>query len=167
MTQSFYTRLLGWQILRNLEPYTLPPPPQRLANCSGNSMPLFLFNPPKILIYKIYYESIFRGRKVDWKYFCLFLHKIGLLSITRLLRHISCKQCCRSWKIVSFISNDSWEIMENMHMLQQIQKSYKYINTLHREEQWRWWGPYSTLQEWLSDKGIVQTLTQNRLKTEK
>ena len=110
MTQSFYTRLLGRQIVRNLETYTLPPPPQRLANCSGNSMPLFLFNPPKILIYKIYYESIFRGRKVDWKYFCLFLHKIGFLSITRLLRHISCKQCCRSWKIVSFISNDSWEM---------------------------------------------------------
>ena len=158
MTQSFYTRLLGWQILRNLEPYTLPPPPQRLANCSGNSMPLFLFNPPKILIYKIYYESIFRERKVDWKYFCLFLHKIGFLSITRLLRHISCKQCCRSWKIVSLISNNSWKITENLYMLQQIQTSYEYINTLHREEQWRWWGPYSTPQEWLSNKRIVQTL---------
>ena len=53
MTQSFYTRLPGWQILRNLETYTLPPPPQRLANCSGNSMPLFLFNPlnpPKYIL---------------------------------------------------------------------------------------------------------------------
>ena len=151
MTQSFYTRLLGWQIVRNLETYTLPPPPQRLANCSGNSMPLFLFN----LLNLKYYESICRAKKVDWKIF-LFISPQNWF----LVHHASFEAHILQ-TMLSFLKNCLFHFkwfMGNVYMSQQMQKSFKYINTLHREEQWRWWGPYSTPQEWLSDKRIVQTL---------
>ena len=77
MTQSFYTRLLGWQILRNLETYTLPPPPQRLANCSGNSMPLFLFNPLKFWFIKYIMNQSLGEERLTENIFVYFSTKLA------------------------------------------------------------------------------------------